>query len=252
MCICYLRIRDNDYGKNADQYLATKCFLIEWLTDVLDGQHLSDCGKPNHSLGPLWINVLDIALLFREITCGSNLWRVLCSCISVFLTNIFLSVTGKWPLVYAYMKQLTLKHLGFSGVIQRLEATIHRERQTTQTNTNSVHQLKQEVRDMNRNINKITNVMDRMEGTLNRVVSKLNSFDTKIGISLAGAATSLDAFGGPLQCCNHKSITDSCCTTLHFSQEGAVGYRGSIKHKWPSIWRRLWEWHGLEQAAGSV
>ena len=28
MCICYLRIRDNDYGKNADQYLAMKCFLI--------------------------------------------------------------------------------------------------------------------------------------------------------------------------------------------------------------------------------
>ena len=81
--------------------------LIEWLKDVLDGQHLSDCGKPNHSLGPLWINVLDIALLFREITCGSNLWRVLCSCISVFLTNIFFSVIGKWPLVYAYMNLQT-------------------------------------------------------------------------------------------------------------------------------------------------
>ena len=53
MCICYLRIRDNEYGKNADQYLAMKCFLIEWLKDVLDGQHLSDCGKPNHSLGPV-------------------------------------------------------------------------------------------------------------------------------------------------------------------------------------------------------
>ena len=136
--------------------------------------------------------------------------------------------------IHSLSKQLTLKHLGFSGVIERLEATIHQERQTTRTNTDSVHQLKQEVRDLNHNINKITNVMDRMEGTLNRVVSKLNSFDTKIGISLAGAATSLDAFSG-IQCCNHKSITDSCCTALHSSQEGAVGYRGSIKHKLPSI-----------------
>ena len=67
-------------------------------------------------------------MLFREITCGSNLWRVLCSCISVFLTNIFLSVTGKWPLVYAYMNLQTCigvlsTHLGMPSCLNKHEVS---------------------------------------------------------------------------------------------------------------------------------
>ena len=67
---------------------------------ILDGQHLSNCGRPNHSFGHSWIHVLDIALLFREITFVANLWRVVCACTCIeSICNTYFAVSqanGHW------------------------------------------------------------------------------------------------------------------------------------------------------------